>query len=57
MKYAVPVSGGIMSPHFGHCEQFALFDVEEQKKEISLHRSISLVFYLDGWRKRVYRWL
>jgi predicted Fe-Mo cluster-binding NifX family protein len=23
-----------MSPHFGHCEQFALFDVEEQKKEI-----------------------
>jgi len=34
MKYAVPVSGGIMSPHFGHCKQFALFDVEEQKKEI-----------------------
>ena len=34
MKYAVPVSGGTMSPHFGHCEQFALFDVEEQKKEI-----------------------
>jgi ATP-binding protein involved in chromosome partitioning len=35
MKYAVPVSGGIMSSHFGHCEQFALFDVDEQKKEIS----------------------
>lgn len=34
MKYAVPVSGGTMSPHFGHCEQFALFEVEEQKKEI-----------------------
>jgi ATP-binding protein involved in chromosome partitioning len=34
MKYAVPVSNGIMSPHFGHCEQFALFDVDEQKKEI-----------------------
>ncbi|MFC2072729.1 NifB/NifX family molybdenum-iron cluster-binding protein [Chloroflexota bacterium] len=34
MKYAIPVSGGTMSPHFGHCEQFALFDVEEQKKEI-----------------------
>jgi len=34
MKYAVPVSGGVMSPHFGHCEQFALFDVEESKKEI-----------------------
>ena len=34
MRYAVPVSGGMMSPHFGHCEQFALFDVDEQKKEI-----------------------
>jgi predicted Fe-Mo cluster-binding NifX family protein len=35
MKYAVPVSGGVMSPHFGHCEQFAFFDVDEQKKEIT----------------------
>ena len=35
MKCAVPVTGGMMSPHFGHCEQFALFDVEEQSKEIT----------------------
>lgn len=35
MRYAIPVSGGMMSPHFGHCEQFALFDVDEQKKEIT----------------------
>lgn len=35
MKYAIPVSGGMMSPHFGHCEQFALFDVDEQTKEIT----------------------
>jgi predicted Fe-Mo cluster-binding NifX family protein len=40
MKYAVPVSGGTMSPHFGHCEQFALFDVDEQKKEIINRESI-----------------
>ena len=32
MKYAVPVTGGMMSPHFGHCEQFAFFDVDEQKE-------------------------
>ena len=32
MKYAVPVIDGRMSPHFGHCEQFAFFDVDEQKK-------------------------
>ena len=35
MKYAVPVSGGMVSPHFGHCEQFALFDVNEEKKEVT----------------------
>lgn len=34
MKYAVPVTGGAMSPHFGHCEQFAFFDVDDDKKEI-----------------------
>jgi len=34
MRYAIPVSGGMVSPHFGHCEQFALIDVDEAKKEI-----------------------
>lgn len=34
MKYAIPVNGGVVSPHFGHCEQFALIDVDEAKKEV-----------------------
>jgi len=34
MRYAVPVSGGTVSAHFGHCEHFALFDVDEVKKQI-----------------------
>ncbi len=34
MKYAVPVSRGVVSAHFGHCEQFALIDVDEAKKQI-----------------------
>jgi ATP-binding protein involved in chromosome partitioning len=34
MRYAVPVSGGIVSTHFGHCEQFALIDVDEARREI-----------------------
>jgi len=34
MRYALPVSGGIISPHFGHCEYFALIDVDEQTKKI-----------------------
>ena len=34
MKFAVPVTGGMVSSHFGHCEQFAFFDVDEQNKQI-----------------------
>ena len=34
MRYAIPVSGGVVSPHFGHCEHFALIDVDEEKKSI-----------------------
>ena len=34
VKYAVPVSGGKVCPHFGHCEQFALIDIDEAKKGI-----------------------
>jgi predicted Fe-Mo cluster-binding NifX family protein len=34
MRYAVPVSSGGLSAHFGHCEHFALIDVDEQRKEI-----------------------
>lgn len=32
MKIAVPVTQGILSSHFGHCEQFVLFDVEAGEK-------------------------
>ena len=34
MKYAVPMSGNSVATHFGHCEQFALVDVDETKKQI-----------------------
>jgi len=34
MRFAIPVSGGVISPHFGHCEQFALIDVDEATKTI-----------------------
>ena len=34
MKYAIPVSRGMVSPHFGHCEQFALIDVDEERREV-----------------------
>ena len=34
MKYAIPVNSGMLSTHFGHCEQFALIDADEEQKEI-----------------------
>jgi len=34
MRYAIPVSGGMVSEHFGHCEHFALIDVDEDRKKI-----------------------
>jgi len=34
MRFAVPVSGGVLSPHFGHCEQFALIDVDDATKKV-----------------------
>ena len=29
MKIAIPMAGGRLCMHFGHCEQFALTDVDE----------------------------
>ena len=34
MKIAVPVSQGVLSPHFGHCEVFALFAIDPDTKQI-----------------------
>lgn len=31
MKIAIPVAEGKLCMHFGHCEVFALFDVNEEK--------------------------
>ncbi len=34
MRYGIPVSGGRLDPHFGHCQEFAFVDADEAKKEI-----------------------
>jgi len=35
MKIAIPVTGGSLSLHFGHCEQFVIVDVDPEKKAVS----------------------
>ena len=34
MRIAIPMTAGRLSPHFGHCEQFALLDVDQASKKI-----------------------
>jgi Mrp family chromosome partitioning ATPase/predicted Fe-Mo cluster-binding NifX family protein len=33
-RFAVPTSGGLLCPHFGHCDEFTLIDVEMTAKRI-----------------------
>jgi predicted Fe-Mo cluster-binding NifX family protein len=35
MRIAIPITDGLLAQHFGHCERFALLDVDFNKKEIS----------------------
>jgi len=35
MRIAIPVATGKLAMHFGHCEQFALVDVDEQEKKVT----------------------
>ena len=34
MKIAIPLTSGVLSSHFGHCEQFAIIDTDPQAKKI-----------------------
>ncbi|MBN1586647.1 MAG: NifB/NifX family molybdenum-iron cluster-binding protein [Candidatus Omnitrophica bacterium] len=34
MKIAIPLVDNCLSQHFGHCEKYALVEVDEAKKEI-----------------------
>jgi ATP-binding protein involved in chromosome partitioning len=34
MRVAIPVCEGVLSMHFGHCEKFALVDVDPETKAI-----------------------
>ncbi|NLY01959.1 MAG: ATPase [Rhodopirellula sp.] len=34
MKIAIPTAGGRLCSHFGHCEQFAMVEVDEARRQI-----------------------
>ncbi|MCK9273574.1 MAG: P-loop NTPase [Syntrophales bacterium] len=39
-RIAIPVVQGRLSPHFGHCDEFAIFDVDLEKKEILSEKAL-----------------
>ena len=39
MKIAVPLAAGRLSMHFGHCEEFAILEVDEQARKV-LNKSV-----------------
>lgn len=35
MRIAIPLSNGLLALHFGHCERFALVDVEPERRVVT----------------------
>ena len=41
MKISIPLTAGLLSQHFGHCDEFAIMEVDDKAKEIlnkSMHQ-------------------
>ncbi len=34
MKIAIPTVDGLLCPHFGHCQQFAIVEVDTEKRDV-----------------------
>jgi ATP-binding protein involved in chromosome partitioning len=41
MRIAVPVANGSLCAHFGHCERFALIDVDDEDRAVRLTRYVT----------------
>jgi Mrp family chromosome partitioning ATPase/predicted Fe-Mo cluster-binding NifX family protein len=54
MRIAIPVAEGSLAMHFGHCQEFALFDVDEQTREAGEPRYLTPPSHAPG---ALPRWL
>ena len=41
MKIAIPMAAGRLCQHFGHCETFALIDVDPQERQILAREDVT----------------
>ncbi len=40
MRIAIPTSNGLLCPHFGHCDEFTILDVNPDNRDIKRIESI-----------------
>ena len=48
MKIAIPVVEGLLSLHFGHCESFAILDVDVENKQILSNKEVTAPAHEPG---------
>jgi len=48
MRIAVPLAQGKLSLHFGHCDQFAIFDIDDSIKKITNRKDASPPSHAPG---------
>ena len=48
MRIAIPTAGGKLAMHFGHCEQFALIDVDPETKRVIATESVDAPAHQPG---------
>ena len=41
MRIAIPTTAGELAAHFGHCDEFALFDVDEGRQSITAQSTLT----------------
>lgn len=41
MKIAIPTSKGLLCPHFGHCDEFTIVDVDPESKAITQTQTLA----------------
>ena len=48
MKIAIPLAAGQLSMHFGHCQEFAIVEVDEKTQEIIATQTLQPPSHLPG---------
>ena len=48
MRIAIPITGGTLEQHFGHCEKFALVDVDPATRQVTASSEVDAPEHQHG---------